>query len=181
MTEMGDLFNAVLKHQEKTDKNGKKKKTYLFENTPEDRIRFEIRKIAVDLGKLLSGNRKKKAFLFLCSELLSGNLKSFFTDPEVLGNMLEKIRHRDFSLFYREVLFKNPIGSEFIQKEVIPNFVFLSISRVQSCYVAGDGRIPQRQSRASVLSALFYRETEGNSPDPAGLFPLGITENSGRL
>ena len=154
MTEMGDLFKAVLKHQEKLTKR-EKEKTYLFENTPEDRIRFEIRKIAVDLGKLLSGNRKK-SLPFLCSELLSDNLKRFFTDPEIMGNMLEKIRHRDFSLFYREVLFKNPIGSEFIQKEVIPNFVFYPI-------------VGSR--------AVMWQEMDGSRKDSPGrlFFPLYFT------
>ncbi|OQY34943.1 MAG: hypothetical protein B6241_03445 [Spirochaetaceae bacterium 4572_59] len=58
MTEMGDNFQTVLKNQEKMTRK-EKEKSYLFENTPEDRVRFEIRKIAGDLSRVLFGNKKK--------------------------------------------------------------------------------------------------------------------------
>ncbi len=122
LTEMGDTFKQVLARQEKMTKR-EKEAACLFENTPEDRVRFEIRNIAADLSKVLYGN-KIRALPFLFSESIQGNVSQAFVNIQGFNNTIEKIRKRDFSLFYREILFKHPAGSEFIQKEVLPSFVF---------------------------------------------------------
>lgn len=155
MTEMGDLFKTVLKTQEKMTKK-EKVGTYLYKDTPEDRVRFEIRQIATELYKMLYGN-KKKALPFLCSESTMGNVKRFFVDPEFFAETVKKYKKRDFSLFYREVLYKHKLGADFVQKEVVPNFVFY----------------PVFGSRA-----VMWQEMEGNKKNSAGrlFFPLFFGE-----
>ncbi|MDA3812163.1 MAG: hypothetical protein PF518_17740 [Spirochaetaceae bacterium] len=98
MTEMGDLFRTVLKSQEKLTK-GQQDKQYLYKNTPEDRVRYEIRKISIDLSGILFGSRSK-SLPFLCSEMFSGNMKRFFLEPERIVLLIEKYKKRDFSMFY---------------------------------------------------------------------------------
>jgi len=151
MTEMGDQFNAVLKTQEKMTKKEKQSST-LFEDTPDDRVRFELRKVSKELSGMLYGNRKK-SLPFLCSEILGGNASRFFIEPERLVKIIEKYRKRDFSLFYREVMIKHELGSDFIQKESIPNFILY----------------PGLGSRA-----IMWQELDGTRKDSRGriFFPL---------
>ncbi|QEN08260.1 hypothetical protein EXM22_09775 [Oceanispirochaeta crateris] len=155
MTEMGDLFKTILKSQEKLTKK-ERENTYIYKDLPEDRVRFEIRKIAGELSKMLFGN-KKKALPFLCSETLSGNMKRFFINPDSFIEIVQKYRQRDFSLFYREVLFKHKLGSDFIQTEVVPNFIFY----------------PSFGTRA-----IMWQEMDSNNKNSAGriFFPLFFSE-----
>ncbi len=151
MTEMGDLFPAVLKAQEKLTKKEKTNR-YIYENTPEDRIRFEIRNISGELSKMLSEN-KKKALPFLCSDSFTGEIHRFFLEPERIAQKVKDYRVRDFSLFYREVLFKHKLGSEFIKKEVVPNFVLYPVFGSRS---------------------IMWQEMEGNNKNSPGriFFPI---------
>ena len=105
---------------------------------------------------MLFGN-KKKALPFLCREAGNGNLNRFFVDLEKFGDLVDKYRRRDFSLFYREVMIKHPLGSDFVMKEVLPNFVFY----------------PMLGSRA-----IMWQEMEGTRKDRAGriFYPLYYTE-----
>jgi hypothetical protein len=155
MTEMGDLFKTVLKSQEKLTKK-ERENTYIYRDIPEDKVRFEIRMIAGELSKMLFGN-KKKALPFLCSETLSGNVERFFINPDSFIEVVQKYSQRDLSLFYREVLFKHKLGSDFIQKEVVPNFIFY----------------PVFGSRA-----IMWQEMDGNNKNSAGriFFPLFFSE-----
>jgi len=155
ITDMGDSFIGVLKKQEKMTE-GQKKGRYLYEDTAEDRVRYEIRIISRELCGVLFGN-KAKSVPILCSEMFSGNMKRFFVDPDLLVIKIEKIQTRDFSLFYREVMQKHELGSDFIQKEVFPNFVLY----------------PGIGSRA-----LLWQELDGARKDSEGRFfiPLFFSE-----
>ena len=151
MTEMGDLFKTVLKIQDKLTKKEKANR-YIYKNTPEDKIRFEIRNIAGDLSRMLSEN-KNKSLPFLCSDLFTGDISRMFLEPEGIARTVKHYRQRDFSLFYREVLFKHKLGSEFIKKEVVPNFVLY----------------PAYGSRS-----VMWQEMEGNNKNSRGriFFPI---------
>ncbi|MDC7233951.1 MAG: hypothetical protein PQJ58_12030 [Spirochaetales bacterium] len=155
MTEMGDLFKTVLKNQQKLTKK-EKQGVYLYKDTPEDRVRFEIRQIATELYKMLYGN-KKKALPFLCSDTLTGSLKRNYIDPEDFAAAVMKYKSRDFSLFYREVLLKHELGSDFIQKEVVPHFVLYPVYGTR---------------------AVMWQEMEGNNKNTPGrvFFPLYFGE-----
>jgi hypothetical protein len=155
MTEMGDLFKTVLKSQEKMTKK-ERAGAYIFKDTPEDKVRFEIRQISVELSKMLFGN-KKKSLPFLCSESLTSSLKRIFIEPEIFSDSVQKYKSRDYSLFYREVLLKHALGSDFIQKEVVPNFIFYPVFGTR---------------------AIMWQEMDGNSKSSAGriFFPLYFGE-----
>lgn len=155
MTEMGDIFKTVLKTQEKMTRK-EREAASIFEDTPEDKVRFEIRQISLELSKMLFGN-KKKSLPFLCSESLTGSLKRIFIEPELFSASVQKYKSRDFSLFYREILFKHSLGSDFIQKEVVPNFIFYPVFGTR---------------------AIMWQEMDGNNKRSAGriFFPLYFAE-----
>ncbi|MDC7239004.1 MAG: hypothetical protein PQJ50_01460 [Spirochaetales bacterium] len=156
MTEMGDTFPVILKNQTKMTKKERTAAAYLYKDTAEDKVRFEIRNIACDLSKMLFGN-KKKALPFLCSDSLSGGVQRFFLDPEYFSSLVLKYRKRDYSLFYREVLHKHKLGSDFVQKEVIPNFVFYPCFGNRSImWQEMDGT--SKNSRGRLFYPLFFTE-----------------------
>jgi hypothetical protein len=126
ITDMGDSFRVILKKQEKMTE-GQKKKLYIYENTAEDRVRFEIRNIAREMPGILFGN-KQKAVAFLCTDSIQGDLKRTVVEPESFVAMVDKIREKDFSLFFREVMFKHELGADFIQMEVTPDMVLFPFS-----------------------------------------------------
>ncbi|MBN2510748.1 MAG: cyclic nucleotide-binding domain-containing protein [Spirochaetales bacterium] len=121
MTEMGESFRNVLKSQEKYSPSQKAKAT-LYQDTAEDRVKFEIDKIAADTSKLLFGS-KQKAVPFLFSEGFLYDMSRELIDPEKLLPVLEEYHKRDFSVFYREVVLRHTYGTDIIKKEVAPQFV----------------------------------------------------------
>ena len=121
ITDMGETFHSTIKAQQKMT-DGQMKGKYLFENTAEDRVRYEIRKISQMLTTVLAGG-KNKSLPILCSALFSGNMKRFFLEPDSLVVKIEKYKNRDFSLFYREVMLKHDQGTDFIHEETFPYFV----------------------------------------------------------
>jgi hypothetical protein len=123
LTEMGDSFNSILKAQAKMTPKEKAAAEYKYKDTPEDRVHYEIKNVSRELYKILSGN-KARALPFLCSAALTGDLSKMFMSSEALASSIESIRKRDYTLFFREVLFKHKNSSDIIQKEIIPYFIF---------------------------------------------------------
>lgn len=121
VTEMGDTFAYVLKAQEKLTPK-ERASAFLYEDSHDDRVRFELRAVAASLGGMLFGNRKK-ALPFLTEEHFKGNLERMFLDPERIVKIIGEYRSRDFSMFYRQVMLRHDLGTDFVQMEVIPNFV----------------------------------------------------------
>ncbi|MDC7221008.1 MAG: hypothetical protein PQJ59_13820 [Spirochaetales bacterium] len=148
LTEMGESFNRHIKKQ----KSQKKNETPLFENTPEDRVRYEISMVSSDLGRML-GRNKVKTLPFLYGKEVSGDLSRLFWSADTLTTQLDEIRGRDYSLFFRECLLKYDNSSDLIQKEVIPYFVFY----------------PQTGSRS-----LLWQEMDGVKKDTPGRFILPL-------
>lgn len=129
ITDMGESFKALIKKQDKMTE-GQKKGRYQYQDTAEDRVRFEIRNIARMMGGILFGS-KTKAVPFLCSDALQSDMSRSYIDPEALVKMIDSIRDRDFSLFFRDVLFKHELGSDFIKQEVPPCFVLYPLVGVR--------------------------------------------------
>ncbi|MFP4364569.1 MAG: hypothetical protein ACLFR1_11965 [Spirochaetia bacterium] len=121
MSELGESFKALLKRQQKFSKK-ELESSVIYEDTPEDKIRYEIHNIAINTSKLLFGS-KKKAVPFLCNEAILGNPERMRMDPDKTADMVNEIRQRDFSVFYRETVCHHAFGSDIIDKEVSPNFV----------------------------------------------------------
>jgi hypothetical protein len=99
-----------------------KASTFLYHDVHDDRVRFELRKVASDLGGMLFGNRKK-ALPFLTEMHLGGNPGRMFVEPEKIVEAVAEYRRRDFSMFYRQVILRHKLGTDFVQKEVAPHFV----------------------------------------------------------
>ena len=120
ISEMGEEFKKVLKNQGMTRKD--REGAYLYRDTPEDRVRYEIRTIAAHTAPLLFGSRKRYAAP-LCGAAIIGKAERQILAPESLAERINEYRHRDFALFVRDVGLRHKFGTDIIQKEVVPNIV----------------------------------------------------------
>lgn len=99
-------------------------------NTGEVRVKYEIQKVFLTQTKLTSG-QLLSYFNPLNRYMLAQSLEQAFVSVDKLGELLDKLLSIDFSAFHREILYENPqlgITREFVQIEVIPNFILTPIS-----------------------------------------------------
>ncbi|MFP4550121.1 MAG: hypothetical protein ACLFNT_04895 [Spirochaetales bacterium] len=121
MSEMGEDFAKVIKNQEKMSKK-ERDGVYIYKDTPEDRVRYEIRQIAAYTAPLLYGSRRRYAAP-LCSASMVGKAERLILRPEELAAQIDEFRTRDFGVFTRDLGLHHKFGTDIIQKEVLPNFV----------------------------------------------------------
>lgn len=156
MSEMGESFAELLRRQTKMTPK-ERMATTIFDESPESKVRYEIRIIAEGLSKLLSGSRKK-SLPFLCSENIQDNVLRIFQEPESIADQIQTIRNRDFTLFFRETICKHRFGNDLVRKDVLPNFVLYPVAGTR---------------------AMMWQELDGTRKDSAARFfmPAFFTEN----
>ncbi|MFW5743464.1 MAG: cyclic nucleotide-binding domain-containing protein [Spirochaetota bacterium] len=125
VTDLGETFAQRLKAQQKMTKRERESAT-IFEDTPEDRVRYELRTIAPGTAAILFGS-KRRAFPILCSDAVSGQIGRLFVEPDDVARRIEEVRARDFTLFFRDVGLRHRFGTDIVRKEVIPNVVLYPV------------------------------------------------------
>lgn len=126
LTEMGETFAKRLKAQEKMTKR-ERADSIVYRDTPEDRVRFELRNVVSVTSSLLFGARRR-AVPILCRDAIGGEASRLFFEPEEVARRIEEVRGRDFTLFYRDVGLRHKYGTDIVRKEVIPNFVLYPVA-----------------------------------------------------
>ncbi len=155
MSEMGEDFQKVLKNQERMTKKDREG-AYLYHDTPEDRVRYEIRQIAAHTAALLFGSRRRYSPA-LCSPAIIGRVDRQMLHPESLAREIEEYRSRDFTVFARDVGLHHKFGTDIVQKEVIPNFVvFPTAGSRMMMWQELDGN--SRHSRGRLFVPLVFNE-----------------------
>lgn len=158
VTEMGDSFKFVLNSQKKLTPK-EREKTYIFESNHDDLVRFELRKVAGEIQGMIFGNRRK-ALPFLMDSQIQGSPVRMFLSPDAVVANVEKYRQRDFSMFYREVMLRHELGSDFIQAEVIPNFVlYPGFGSRAVMWQEMDGT--RKRTPGRIILPAFFSETIG--------------------
>ena len=156
ITEMGQSFREVLKRQAKMTK-AQKSSAYMYKDTAEDRVRFELHNVVSQTGGLLSGARQRSV-PFLCSEAFVGSAERMLIEPETLGEGVNSYRERDFSVFYREVVLHHKFGNDLVFKELLPNFVLYPVSGSRAMmWQELDGT--KRESPGRIFVPLFFTES----------------------
>ncbi len=125
MTELGETFAKRLKAQEKLTKR-ERDRTTVYEDTPEDRVRYEIREIVANAAPLVFG-AKRRAVPVLCRESIAGDAARLFIEPEEIARRIDEVRSRDFTLFHRDVGLRHKFGTDIVRKEVVPNVVLYPV------------------------------------------------------
>jgi len=125
ITELGESFAKRLKTQEKLTKR-ECERTAVYEDTPEDRIRYELREIVANAAPLVFG-AKRRAVPILCREAIGGEAARLFIEPEEIARRADEVRSRDFTLFHRDVGLRHKFGTDIVRKEVVPNVVLYPV------------------------------------------------------
>lgn len=123
--EMGMTYFEKLKNDNK--QMGWKRETDLPEeyNTAEKRIRYEIQNF-LEVNTRLTSGTPTTAFPILTRYQITVPLERSFVTAERLGAEIDRVLDVDFSAFHREVIINDEernIIKEFVQKQVIPNFI----------------------------------------------------------
>ncbi|HOF00326.1 MAG TPA: hypothetical protein PK385_12660 [Spirochaetota bacterium] len=125
MTEVGELFSKIVKKA--FTKNEK-----VIKDTPAGRAEFEINNMARSAFRITSDNLR--AYIpYINQNSFKGPFSRIFLNPKKLEQYIEKIRHVNYTLFFRETTWKIPGKSELIKKEVLPYLILVPNSgqRVQ--------------------------------------------------
>lgn len=151
--EMGMTFFEKLKNEYKDQ--GWKKETEVPDEYDNYNIRvnYEIMNFLETNVKLTSGS-PATAFPILTKYHITIDLDKSLVTYEKLSEALDKIREIDYSCFMREVLYNDEeagILKEFIQQEVIPNFILVpSIGTKVMMWQEVAGRSKSSQGRIAV-------------------------------
>jgi len=152
VNELGQTFIEIMREKFKVD--GKKSKELPEEiDTGESRAAHEIENMIPQTVKLTSGNLQT-AFPILMKEQIWRNIDDIRVTRARICKTIDDILERDFSLFHREVLYKNPernIVKEFILRQVIPNFIIVPSSGSKiMMWQDLDGRSKSSQGRFAI-------------------------------
>ena len=102
-------------------------------DTGERRLKFEFQNMFQSGCRVTSGT--PLSFLAILTEYqITQNIERAFVSKARLEKELDHLLSIDFSAFYREVLFRDPkanIQKEFVQVEVIPNFLLMPTAGTQ--------------------------------------------------
>ena len=123
---MGESFREVLKRQETMSPRERQAADFIYRDQAEDKVRYEVRVIAHDIGKVLYG-AKQKALPVLSSQSFIGNSDRLLLHPEQCSEIAQQFRSHDYSLFYREVVCKHRFGTDIVVNEVLPQFVIYPV------------------------------------------------------
>ncbi|MCX7632063.1 MAG: hypothetical protein N2Z22_01880 [Turneriella sp.] len=125
-------------------------------NTPEARVRFEIKEMLQLNTRLCSGNISGHLNI-LTRHQITQPLDRALVTKDILLNEVRKILAIDFSAFHREVLYSNEsmnIQREFVQVQIPPNFVLVpSIGTVIQFWQDREGL--DRMSRGRLIAPIM--------------------------
>ncbi|AHC13823.1 cyclic nucleotide-binding domain-containing protein [Salinispira pacifica] len=156
INEMGEGFRETLKRQEKMSNKERESAAHVYQDTPEDKVRYELRQVSIELSKILYGS-KRKSLPILTSQVLGGGLSRMLFPPETCSEAAEKFHSRDYSLFYREVVSKHRFGTDIVQKEVLPYFVIYPVAgNRMMMWQELDGT--RKESPARFMIPLYFSE-----------------------
>lgn len=150
-----DIFRDMKKRKLVTDRD-----KAAYEKDVNSKVNFEINNMIKTNQKVCHGHMSSY-FPILHKDIITRDLEKSVVTPNRIANAIENILETDFSIFYREIWYKNEargIEKEPIMKEVLPDIII----------------IPTFGSRASM-----WQEITGRNRNTPGrfIFPAFTDEN----
>jgi len=158
VSEMGLTFFEMLRQDPANrDKKWRKETDLPPEvNSPEARVKFEIKEMLQMNCRLCSGNISSHLNI-LTRHQITQPLEKVILTKDIILEQVRKILKIDFGAFHREVLYNNPamnIQREFIQVQVTPNIVLVpSIGTVIQFWQDREGN--DRMSRGRLIAPIM--------------------------
>lgn len=154
ITELGLTYEAFLKEEAKVST---RKRNNEEENIIDDKtkvVMYEIDHRTVETAAVCSGSRST-AFPILTNLAVRGSLTDFFCTKAKVEKIIRNITEVDFSLFYRETVFKIGEAREIIQEEVTPYIILLPIFGTKTLLwqeMSGTNK----KSRSRIVVPIFF-------------------------
>jgi len=145
ITELGQFYKEILRQELRvTDTAALSKMDRLPNDKSDTRLEFEIDHM-VSNGTVMVAGSIGSAFPILISDLLPSDMRDLFSTRKAIEDAVNEWREIDFSLFYREVLYKEhdtaKIINEFVRMEVLPIFILLpSVGMKSAMWQEMDGK-----------------------------------------
>lgn len=124
-------------------------------NDNDAKVRFEIENMFTSANRVVHG-RSSNFCPVLTDNGITRNFSAFIATAEKITASIDGIRRKDYSAFYREVIYQNKeceIEREFLMTEVLPNIILMPVA-------GNDG--------------LMWQEVEGRKKDSPARFILPI-------
>jgi hypothetical protein len=158
VSEMGLTFFETLRQDSANrDKKWRRESDLPPEvNSPEARVKFEIKEMLQMNCRLCSGNISSHLNILTRHQITQPLERVMITKDKILDEV-RKIVHTDFGAFHREVLYTNEamnIQREFIQVQICPNIILVpSIGTVIQFWQDREGN--DRMSRGRLIAPLM--------------------------
>jgi hypothetical protein len=122
VNEMGLTFDKLLREKARATRNPEEILKKL--ENPDEKIIYEIENRLSSTASVTSGSRST-AFPILTSQLVQGDPAGFLVTKTKLESVFNEIHKIDYSLFYRETVFKIEESREIIEEEILPFVIIL--------------------------------------------------------
>ncbi|MDH5716445.1 MAG: cyclic nucleotide-binding domain-containing protein [Spirochaetia bacterium] len=127
INELGLTFFEILKNEHKDSKWKKETDVPDDIDTPEARLKYELKNMIEPCSKLTSGSVMNHFAILSKYQITQGIDRSLVT-KKILSEQIDALLEKDFGVFHREVLFENEesgISREFVQIRVVPNIILV--------------------------------------------------------
>lgn len=181
ITELGQSYREILRQELRGVENVNLHKTERFPNDKSDkRVEFEIEHMLSN-GCINVAGSIGSAFPILIEDLVSGKVKDLFIQKKVIQDTVDEWLDVDWSLFYREVLYKENNSSrdinEFVRLEVLPIFILLpSVGQRATMWQEMDGKDKTSPSRF-LIPTLAIGQLREMLVEAFGVFRWEIVRN----
>ncbi len=160
ISELGQSFYEVLRDEHRDKLQGRKLTDVPEElNSGEDRVIFELKNMLRSTVKITTG-QPRTAQPILTSDNFWRDVKDMRVTRQRLEKTIDEVLERDFSVFHRQILYKNPernIYKEFVMKKVVPNFIIVP---------------------SAGTNIMMYQELDGKNKSSRGRFAIPAFANA---
>ena len=154
ITELGLTYEAYLREEAKVSS---RKNAGNTDEELDDKTKiaiYEIEHRTIETAAVCSGSRAT-AFPILTNMAVRGNLSEIYCTKKKVEDVIKNILEVDFSLFYRETVFKIGESRELIEEEVLPYIVLLPIFGTKTLLwqeMSGTNK----KSRSRIVVPIFF-------------------------
>lgn len=173
----GEGFQDLLKRQTKMTAKEQQSIGVLYQDKPEDKVRYELTIVASEISRLTYGDQQK-ALPVLSSQTLAGSIDHLFLSAETCSETAGQFRTRDYSLFYRDIVCKHHFGTDIVKNEVLPNFVIYPVAGTRAIMWQEIDGVRKDTSARFIIPAFFMGKIQESIGTLLGQFRWELARTS---
>ncbi len=155
INELGLTYEKYLREEEKSKS---RKEIEIIKSDPikmkQHKVYYEITQM-ITTGSRVCSDSIATAFPILADDFITIELSKSFLYKQQIANIIDEVRNIDFSLFYRETVFRTKFRAELINEEVLPDIIILPIYGA-NIMMWQDLETVSKHSKGRFLSPSFF-------------------------